>query len=82
VKDFLNTRLPKKTSKLPLGHHATISCQSEQDELGKSIMEVSMDWKRILSPMISYELVQDALILYLRESKRLIVLFFNFLSLL
>ena len=36
--------------------------------LGSHLMEVSMEWKRILSPMISYELVQDALVLMFREA--------------
>lgn len=47
------------------------STKEERNELGTSgLLEISMDWKRILSPMLSYTVVQEALVLLLRESKQ------------
>lgn len=42
---------------------------AELKELGVHLLEISTDWKRIVSPMLSYNLVQDALVLLLREAK-------------
>lgn len=45
------------------------STSEERDQLGSSALEISMDWKRILSPMLSYKLVQEALVHIYREAK-------------
>lgn len=42
----------------------------EMEELGQSLLELSAEWKRTLSPMLSYEVIQNALVLHLREAKR------------
>ena len=41
----------------------------EREELGNNLHEVSTDWKRTLSPMISLELVQESLIILFRQAK-------------
>ena len=46
------------------------STQEEREQMGACLLEISMDWKRILSPMLALELVQEALVLILREAKR------------
>lgn len=60
-----NIKLKQQSSRQIFCVHAM---PEELFELGSHLMEVSMEWKRILSPMISYELVQDALVLMLREA--------------
>jgi hypothetical protein len=45
------------------------STREERNELGTSALELSMDWKRTLSPMLSYAIVQEALVLMFREAK-------------
>jgi hypothetical protein len=43
------------------------SSPEERKQLGVSLLEVSVEWKRILSPMVTFVLVQEALVLLFRE---------------
>lgn len=45
------------------------SSQREREEIGETLLELSADWKRILSPMVSFEIVQEVLVSMLRSSK-------------
>jgi hypothetical protein len=47
---------------------AVSSTLDERSSLGKVLLEISLDWKRILSPMLTYEVCQEALILVFRQS--------------
>jgi hypothetical protein len=71
VQEYLRFELNRavngnEISSLPFHKSST---REERDELGSSALEISMDWKRILSPMLSYKLIQEALVLTHRESK-------------
>jgi len=41
--------------------------KAERDLIGKLLLEVSVDWKRILSPMLGCIVCQEALAIVLRE---------------
>jgi hypothetical protein len=52
----------------PAGYHAAVeSTEAERAALGTSLLEVSTDWKRILSPMLTFAVAQDALLLAHRD---------------
>jgi hypothetical protein len=53
---------------LPTDYTAVDSTEAERAALGMSLLEVSVDWKRIISPMLTYAVAQDALVLVHRES--------------
>lgn len=44
------------------------STSEERNELGKALLDVSLDWKRILSPMLTYEIAQEVLVLVHRNT--------------
>ena len=70
VQQFLENNLPgNERSGSALSGYRVLPTASELQELGTNLLEVSIDWKRTLSPMLSYELVQDALIKLAREAK-------------
>jgi len=48
--------------------HAS-SSPEERACLGTCLLEASANWKRVVSPMLSYEMVQEALVVVLRESQ-------------
>ena len=47
-----------------------MSNEQERDALGRELLEVSIEWKRILSPMVSMEVVQETLICARRETEQ------------
>jgi len=53
---------------LPTDYSVVKSTEAERKVLGVSLLEVSIDWKRILSPMLTYAVTQEALVLVHRES--------------
>jgi len=63
IKDYLKAQLRGEY----VEH--TASTPEERSILGTSLLEVSADWKRVLSPMLGYKLVQEALILLMRQSQ-------------
>ena len=46
---------------------AVRSTAEERQQLGTSMLELSMDWKRVLSPMLTFVVAQEALVLAFRE---------------
>ena len=48
-------------------HFAPASLLQEREELGRLLLEVSVDWKRLLSPMLTYAVCQEALVIVYRE---------------
>jgi len=71
VQDFLRFELDRVVNGTDISARPQLknSTSEEREQLGTSALEISMDWKRILSPMLSYKLVQEALVHIHRESK-------------
>jgi len=70
VEEFILDNFPgSKTSTSSACFEHVQSTQAERALLGAGALESCAEWKRILAPMLSYELVQEALVLLLRESQ-------------
>ena len=75
VRAFLRSKVPDSAGEVPrpvngTGPQHISSTLEERRDLGVHLLELSMDWKRTLSPMVSHEMIQEALIMFYRVSAR------------